>query len=326
MQSRRNSAIQGGGTFSDQRRAVSPVDVLLMLMVIALLIIILLPSLMQARQQAKAVKCLSNLKQMATCMHMYFNDQNDWFPWEKDNRRPAPRLTGVYYGGHPGRSITPPEHWWGYIDTAFRDTPAGRPFNQYVYPDIPKQDAPADDPAFEAVRNRPVYECPSDAGGGRDRALMPLASSPVKPLYREQGTSYVENYNFSLKWALANVPATDSEAHWQQFSNAFIKRQLTGEAAKLIMLYEDPFDFAARNQTARRGWHGKMNQHQFAFLDGHAGQVETLTEKELRGPTWKWCGAPDTGKGAEKPWWENPEDPDYRFRQIKPLPESTSPE
>jgi hypothetical protein len=319
VQTQRSGDVHDGGLKRTQRRAFSPVDVIFLLLIALLLMVILLPSLMQAREQAKSVRCLANLKQMATAMHMYFNDQNDWFPWEQDNHRPAPRLTGVYYGGHPGRNLMPPEHWWGYIDTAFRTAPGGRPFNQYLYPDMPKYDVPPADPMFETVRSMPIFECPSDAGGGRDRVLQTLASSPVKSLYLEQGTSYDANYNFSLNWALANVPAENAAERWQHYANAFIKGQFTSDAARLVMLYEDPFDFALRNQVARRGWHGKLNQHQFAFLDGHAARVETLTEKELRGANWKSCGAADVRNAKTRPWWENPEDPDYKYRQIKPL-------
>ncbi len=303
------------------RRGVSPLDALIMLLLILVIVAVLLPSLMKAREQAKAVKCIVNLKQIATSVHMYFNDGNDWFPWEKDNHRPAPRLHAAYYGGHPGRKITPPDHWWGYIEPELRDTPGGRPFNMYLYPGMPKHDIPASDPNFETVRRMPIFECPSDTGGGRDHGLRPFSERTANSLYYEQGTSYVENYLFSLQWALANIPAKNSSDRWQHFSNAFIKRQLTAEAGLLIMLYEDPFDYALRNQVARPGWHGKPNRHNLAFLDGHAAMVETQTDKLLRGPNWKSCGAADLGKAKSKPWWENSDDPDYKFRKIPPLPD-----
>jgi len=121
--------------------------------------------------------------------------------------------------------------------------------------------------------------------------------------------------NFPNKWAHSNLC---DGTRWQHYANAFVKRQLQKEAALLIMIYEDPFDFAIHQKVPRRGWHKKWNRHSFVFLDGHAGNTETDTGKQLRGPGWKSCAKPDVmGLLA---WWENPLDPDYQFRKIPPIP------
>src|SRR5690606_37019912 len=138
---------------------------------------------------------------IANAMHMYFNDQSEWFPWEKHNSvGGGPNFHGFYYGGHPGRQIgsAANNHWWGYINRDFRDTPGGRPFNDYLYPGMPKYDVLPTDPQFEAVRQMPLYECPSDSGGvwnvgGGETELN-------RSLYYESGTSYDMNYNFCRKW------------------------------------------------------------------------------------------------------------------------------
>ncbi len=44
--------------------------------IIALLMSILMPSLHRARKQARAVACLSNLKQWSYIWHMYTEDSN----------------------------------------------------------------------------------------------------------------------------------------------------------------------------------------------------------------------------------------------------------
>ena len=178
--------------------AFTLIELLVVIAIIALLVSILLPSLSAAREQAKSVKCAANLKQIATAMHMYFNENNDWFPWEKTSRI-GPH--GFYYGGHPGRRVVPPNHWWGYQDPTYRDLPNGRPFNKYVYPDMPKYDVPIGDSQYDAVRKMPVYECPSDTGLSWN--IDPEASiETIKSCYYETGTSYDLNYCWSQQWAI----------------------------------------------------------------------------------------------------------------------------
>jgi prepilin-type N-terminal cleavage/methylation domain-containing protein len=152
------------------RTSFSLIELLVVIAIIAMLVAILLPGLSQAREQARQAKCLSNEKQMATAMLAYFGEERDWFPFEKRNEvlpgQIQPALHGFYYGGHPGRQERPDSpQWWGYVQEAFRDTPAGRPFNRYLYPGLPTYDVPPSDPMFDIVRNLPVYECPSDDGG-----------------------------------------------------------------------------------------------------------------------------------------------------------------
>jgi prepilin-type N-terminal cleavage/methylation domain-containing protein/prepilin-type processing-associated H-X9-DG protein len=52
------------------------IELLVVISIIALLLAILLPSLSKAREQAKTVRCLSNLKQIGLAMHMYAQDSN----------------------------------------------------------------------------------------------------------------------------------------------------------------------------------------------------------------------------------------------------------
>lgn len=61
------------------RRGFTLVELLVVVAVIALLVAILLPSLVNARRQAKGAKCLANLRGMEIAHWMYMTDNNDNF-------------------------------------------------------------------------------------------------------------------------------------------------------------------------------------------------------------------------------------------------------
>ncbi|MGD8454493.1 MAG: DUF1559 domain-containing protein [Phycisphaerae bacterium] len=295
-------------------RAFTLIELLVVVAVIALLISILLPSLSQAREQAKAAKCVSNLKQIGGAMTSYFLDENDWFPFEKRNQLRS--MHGFYYGGHPGRQLPGQAgQWWGYTNQNFRDTPRGRPFNPYLYPDLPNWDVPPDDELFEAVRKMPVYECPSDTGGFW---MYDDGDDPNwKSLYWQVGTSYDFNYHFVWNWALHKF-YSESPPRWLHRANAFLRQQLMHDVSRFVILYEDPFDSSQWLNIPRRGWHGRWMRHSFLFLDGHAANIVADTTAGCRGRN--WYTASGSSSGDPDAWWNDPDDPDYQYRDITPLP------
>ncbi|HUV40311.1 MAG TPA: type II secretion system protein [Sedimentisphaerales bacterium] len=72
-----------------KKQAFTLIELLVVISIIALLMAILMPALAQVRAKARAVICLSNLKQMAACMSMYAQDNN--------GKRPP----GYYTGPRP---------------------------------------------------------------------------------------------------------------------------------------------------------------------------------------------------------------------------------
>lgn len=68
-------------------------ELLVVISIIALLIAILLPSLSKAREQAKTVKCLSNVRSMMLGVTYYIQDHNDIMPGPL--HPPIFRLTGT---------------------------------------------------------------------------------------------------------------------------------------------------------------------------------------------------------------------------------------
>lgn len=56
------------------------VELLIVIVVISILVALLFPALNLAREKARGIKCLSNLKQLGTAFQMYSADHTDYFP------------------------------------------------------------------------------------------------------------------------------------------------------------------------------------------------------------------------------------------------------
>ena len=66
------------------RSGFTLIELLVVISIIALLIALLLPALNQAREAARTVGCLSQLRQLSIPLRMYLDDQDQWFPYGVD--------------------------------------------------------------------------------------------------------------------------------------------------------------------------------------------------------------------------------------------------
>src|ERR1051326_6106565 len=135
-----------------QRNAFTLIELLVVIAIIAILAAILFPVFAQAREKARSISCVSNLKQMGLGWTMYCQDYDEVFPgmWQwspqaiyahspyiyppgwtnaqadsscetcpyvKNNQVYAcpDRMTNLYGDTYGGYGIAYPTHWGGYV-------------------------------------------------------------------------------------------------------------------------------------------------------------------------------------------------------------------
>ncbi len=152
------------------RNGFTLIELLVVIAIIAILAAILFPVFAQAREKARAISCLSNMKQIGTSLQMYVQDYDETFPfagWRDD--------------GTPHQAIMPD----------------GRLYKGYVLWEFQ---------LFPYVKNKNVFSCPSDP----NPKLGLNTDTTSNPLEDWWGKVWPGSYgiNTDLTWPPYNRPQT----------------------------------------------------------------------------------------------------------------------
>lgn len=278
--------------------AFTLIELLVVVAIIALLISILLPSLQSAREAGRKAKCLANMKQIATGMHTYAND---------DSKTHAFPVQPVYGDPNTIASLSAPEFlyvtWWTWggrdgvvpwviagnqsryvreFNTAVPAQPESnppnwrlyaahhRPLNRTLYPN-------GINPTGQDRFDLPLFSCPSDIGYPLDSPTVgeriddaPQAMRRI-PLYDGLGNSYRASF------ACAGAPAGRQKLTAGPAGHRLDSIPSAGDT----LWFADSLFFnmigtngaipATSNTTLNfMGWHKRRAADNVAFVDGSA--------------------------------------------------------
>jgi prepilin-type N-terminal cleavage/methylation domain-containing protein/prepilin-type processing-associated H-X9-DG protein len=159
-----------------RKRAFTLIELLVVVAIIAVLIAILLPSLGRAKANAVRVKCAAQLRQWGMVIHMYAQENQDWF--------------GAYMKDASGNN-----HYWASINVSQPDIYASEWSN--IDPNL--------DPNVHQSRNSIIFRtCPGDptfgqyaaAGAGGDV----VAKAGARPNIDYAMPRYLPLVSGSLMW------------------------------------------------------------------------------------------------------------------------------
>ncbi len=290
----------------NRHNAFTLVELLVVIAIIALLVSILLPSLAKAREEAKKVKCLANMRDIALSSIGYANDDPSGYmipvlPTLRDGSyvSASRRAFGGKSGTHRFDSSQYAEHqtWYGGTygmwSTKNGFGPGQRPLNRFIYKNLGEArslDAIAALDESVAIAEEQtdfsVFQCPSDTGfnsaldGDSDDVIFGYGGSTPQqrgykldlPLYDAMGNSYATDA------VLTTGGDNGGSVAWGPY---FRKYSMIPNPSKVTAYVEGKGfyacfwnDRAFGDEVAyTMGNHGTLREHQVSFADGHAGAV-----------------------------------------------------
>jgi len=122
------------------RHGFTLIELLVVIAILAILAALLLPALSKAKDRARNIICMNNLKQLNDCLHLYVTDNNDYFVPNNSIASFYMTTNGPVWASLPGSS------WLPDIDASTEIDPVNI-INGLLY---------------QYNKSLPIYHCPAD--------------------------------------------------------------------------------------------------------------------------------------------------------------------
>lgn len=267
-------------------RGFTLIELLVVVAIIALLISILLPSLNEAREQAKIAKCVSNLRTLVLGSTQYSSEYRDDYGWGyKSEPSFAFNLysESVWAGGMPGVSASEfaagatlpgqpfyPQNSWD----VYQMRPSQRKMNEYMSSSV-TWDANRAANYTQPHPDRPeipeFFKCPSDSFAylplvGSSNPLPTDAEAGAYQMWKLNGNSYTINWYWPYYYVW--VPPGDRAPYNRDFltilgvapgastppglGRTLMKNKDGRFSSEFALIYEGSFNFGL--EAARPPW------------------------------------------------------------------------
>ncbi len=220
----------GGGS---RRTAFTLIELLVVVAIIALLIAILLPSLSEARKQARTTLCGTRISQLAKAIFLYAEDFDETPPFLGTGYENVGHLDRhTYYDGHTG------EYWAWLEDWIMPNMPAYWCSDSSAWPNYARV---REGSLFAYARFEEIYLCPEFARAGIG-----------------EKSQNVFNYTRTVLGRKAYAPAAfpqDPPSGEPLMAGPVMKPSNIHSPGKLWMLFDEQWDFHCAAPAETLGGH-----------------------------------------------------------------------